>query len=266
MRVNTQKAKQVVLRYLHALKFASAAPDLLTWSNQAMKVKRKSDGTLVTGVDKKIDRILRSWILDEFPVDAICSEEGIQELDRDCWIFDPLDGTANFVNGRPQYALSIGYWSNNRPAFGIIVTPGLEEFAIISALKDYGIHIDGKKYKPQKPKTLMGGIDFRRTKRDISPEKFKNLLKYTAGEMRAIGSIAHGLTEVALGTLSFYIHSSPRIWDAAAGMALLRESKKVTNLKRIDLLKLASRKYRLPMFITAQNSKILAKLSAILIS
>ena len=29
------------------------------------------------------------------------------------WIIDPIDGTSNFLNGIPQFAISIGYEENN---------------------------------------------------------------------------------------------------------------------------------------------------------
>ena len=30
------------------------------------------------------------------------------------WIIDPIDGTMNFLNGIPQFAISIGYEENRR--------------------------------------------------------------------------------------------------------------------------------------------------------
>ena len=270
-----QAAKQIVLRYIHALRFASVAPNLLSNSTEARKVRIKADRTPVTKTDKEIDRILREWIIDKFPEDAICSEEGTKELDRNGWFIDSLDGTANFANERLDYAVSIGYWIKDRPAFGIIVTPGLNGFSIISALKGHDIRINGKKLQLSAPQKLMGGIDFRRTEPDLFLDLFPKLLEYTGenkvndenktnGEIRVIGSIARGLTEVALGKLSFYIHSGPRIWDVAAGLALLKVSRGVTNLEKIDLISLASKDYRLPMMVAAQTRTILSEVLGII--
>ena len=44
------------------------------------------------------------------------------------WIIDPIDGTSNFLNGIPQFAISIGYEENNQIKSGLIYDPIKNEF------------------------------------------------------------------------------------------------------------------------------------------
>ena len=37
------------------------------------------------------------------------------------WIIDPIDGTMNFLNGIPHFAISIGYEENKEIVCGIIL-------------------------------------------------------------------------------------------------------------------------------------------------
>ena len=39
------------------------------------------------------------------------------------WIIDPIDGTSNFLNGIPQFSISIGYEENNQIKSGLIYDP-----------------------------------------------------------------------------------------------------------------------------------------------
>ena len=39
------------------------------------------------------------------------------------WIIDPIDGTSNFLNAIPQFAISIGYEENNQIKNGLIYDP-----------------------------------------------------------------------------------------------------------------------------------------------
>ena len=39
------------------------------------------------------------------------------------WIIDPIDGTSNFLNAIPQFAISIGYEEDNQIKNGLIYDP-----------------------------------------------------------------------------------------------------------------------------------------------
>ena len=43
------------------------------------------------------------------------------------WVVDPLDGTREFVQGIPEFCVSIGFIENGRPVAGGIYNPATEE-------------------------------------------------------------------------------------------------------------------------------------------
>ena len=46
------------------------------------------------------------------------------------WVVDPIDGTMNFLNGIPQFAISIGYEEDNEIKCGVIFNPITNEMSI----------------------------------------------------------------------------------------------------------------------------------------
>ena len=92
------------------------------------RYKGKTD--LVTEIDIKSEKIIKSIISSSFKYHSIWAEEtGKEETTSDyVWIIDPLDGTTNFVHGYPPCGISIGVlceesnsWCNNENAFNAIV-------------------------------------------------------------------------------------------------------------------------------------------------
>ena len=47
------------------------------------------------------------------------------------WIIDPIDGTFNFLNGIPQFAISIGYEEQNEIKCGVIFNPILNKCFVL---------------------------------------------------------------------------------------------------------------------------------------
>ena len=72
----------------------------------------KTNGDPVTKVDLALDRALREELVDIG--DSWLSEESGRDANRPrhrherIWVVDPLDGTREFVQGIPEWAVSIG--------------------------------------------------------------------------------------------------------------------------------------------------------------
>ena len=73
------------------------------------KGKERTDP--VTTADHRSEEFLKIGIREKFPQHGILSEEGgvLSKSDSPfVWVLDPLDGTSNFMNGLPLFAVSIG--------------------------------------------------------------------------------------------------------------------------------------------------------------
>ena len=79
---------------------------------EKLQVSTKGAGDFVTTSDKKVEKIIINELLKAHSDYGILSEEAgeinIKNKDNR-WIIDPIDGTLNFINGIPQFAISIAY-------------------------------------------------------------------------------------------------------------------------------------------------------------
>jgi histidinol-phosphatase len=84
----------------------------------------KDDGSPVTDVDIRIDRLLTEQVAAAFGGDAVLAEESGGAKDgTDMWIIDPLDGSANFVERVPVYAHMIARMRAGAAIFAMVSAP-----------------------------------------------------------------------------------------------------------------------------------------------
>jgi inositol-phosphate phosphatase/L-galactose 1-phosphate phosphatase/histidinol-phosphatase len=89
------------------------------------RVELKADRSLVTKIDRRIERKLRGLIHAEFPDHGVLGEEaGGQNEGADLlWVIDPIDGTAPFVAGVPVFGTLIALLYRGEPIVGVIDHP-----------------------------------------------------------------------------------------------------------------------------------------------
>ena len=98
-----------------------------------LQVSTKGPGDFVTSADKRTEKIIIDELQKAHPDYSIVTEEtGIinkSNLDNR-WIIDPIDGTMNFLNGIPQFAISIAYEEKGEIICGVIFNPILNEMFV----------------------------------------------------------------------------------------------------------------------------------------
>ena len=91
---------------------------------EKLQVSEKGLGDFVTASDKRVEKIIIGE-LEKSEYSFLTEETGLIEgkhKDKR-WIIDPIDGTFNFLNGLPHFAISIGYEENGEIVSGIIFDP-----------------------------------------------------------------------------------------------------------------------------------------------
>ncbi len=94
-------------------------------------VEMKRPGDPVTEADKTANTIICDALAREFPDAGIVAEESAPEpselaallLKPRVFFVDPLDGTREFVNKNPEFAVMIGLAVDGRAAAGVLATP-----------------------------------------------------------------------------------------------------------------------------------------------
>jgi len=95
-------------------------------------VMHKSAGEVVTVADREAENLIapRLRALVDAPVvgeEAAASDPGLVAAVKDApvaWVVDPLDGTANFVAGRPEYAVMAALVRDRQTVASWILRPG----------------------------------------------------------------------------------------------------------------------------------------------
>jgi fructose-1,6-bisphosphatase/inositol monophosphatase family enzyme len=95
---------------------------------------RKADGSLFTEADMASQQRF-SEALPAFLPGAVLGEEMTaaeqaalwREGARGLWCIDPIDGTTNFANGIPLFAVSIAYLIEHEPVIGVVYNPITDE-------------------------------------------------------------------------------------------------------------------------------------------
>ncbi|TDP94493.1 histidinol-phosphate phosphatase [Leucobacter luti] len=89
-----------------------------------LAISTKPDRTYVTDADQAVERVIRERIEAEMPEDSFLGEEsGTNERGTRRWIIDPIDGTANFLRGVPNWATLIALEVDGVQTVGVVSAP-----------------------------------------------------------------------------------------------------------------------------------------------
>ena len=182
----------------------------------------------VSETDRAIEELLRERIAERFPEHGVVGEEdgADTEADREfVWVLDPVDGTANFVNGFPLFASSIGVLQRGRPVVGAIWC------STSHALRPGVYHArEGGPLSFEGAPAPLGRPSIGVTRRlgaapGGAPGRLRRL------DTRVTGSAALECAFVAAGIFQSAIFGAPSIWDVAAGVCLVRASGRVATTR-----------------------------------
>lgn len=184
-----------------------------------VEARRKADRSFVTAADEEIEQMLRARIKAAYPQHGILGEEqGRYHTDAEyLWVLDPIDGTAAFVSGIPIWGISIGLLQHGRPILGCFYMPALDEW--------YEADVAGPALFNRQP-TEVTHDDLLDSEAWIGvPSNVHR--RYTInypGKVRSLGSMASYLCYVARGTAVGALVGRPKLWDIAAGLAILQRA------------------------------------------
>jgi myo-inositol-1(or 4)-monophosphatase len=182
----------------------------------------KSGGDPLTEADVAVDNVLKALL----PRDGEgwLSEETVdssERLNKDrVWIVDPIDGTREFIEGIPEWCVSIGLIESGQPVAGGIHNPATGE-RITGAIGS-GIEYIG-------PNALLGAGSLAEASVGASRSEIRRgeWARYddSAFTIVPMGSVAYKLALVAAGRLDATWTLVPKNeWDLAGGAALLAAS------------------------------------------
>tara|TARA_B100001105_G_C22394362_1_gene445983 strand:+ start:1358 stop:2230 length:873 start_codon:yes stop_codon:yes gene_type:complete len=192
---------------------------------------------LVTEIDKKSQLIIEKIIISKFPEHKIIGEEDqkdkkIEDISEYVWVIDPIDGTTNFVNGIPNFSISVAILKNCEPIAGAIWIPWPNEkrYLIFSTAKGEGSWANNVRLNlsGSDPNSLdSGGISSYSSLSPIVGNKDRNIIpskEILRGEKRVMGSVAYEMAMISKGAIKFALLGPAYIWDFGAGLLMIKEA------------------------------------------
>ena len=182
---------------------------------EGFEVLSKGDAGPVTRADREADALLRGALPRIVPA-AWLSEETADDPARlsasRVWIVDPLDGTKEFVEGVPHYAVSIGLVEEGAPILGVVHNPATG--TTVAAVRGGPVLRDGA------PVRCAEGRRLGASRSEIRRGEFAPFVADWGIE--PLGSIAWKLALVACGEIAATVSRGPKHeWDVCGGAALV---------------------------------------------
>ena len=192
----------------------------------------KADLSPVTAADHASERLILAGLRQTLPDIPCVAEEEIaagavpQTLGAEFILIDPLDGTREFVNRRPDFTVNIALIRSGAPVIGVVYAPARSDMHSASGGRAEAIAV-GHGYEVESrrtvhvrtgftPLTIVASRSHRTRDTDIYIRKF------AAAEIVSVGSSLK-FCMIASGEADLYPRFGKTMeWDTAAGDAILR--------------------------------------------
>jgi myo-inositol-1(or 4)-monophosphatase len=187
----------------------------------AVASRFKAGDDPVTAADLAVDEVLRRAL--QRPGEGWLSEETVDDDERlgrrRVWIVDPLDGTREFVQGIPEWCVSVGLVEDGVPVAGGVVNPqaGME----ILGAEGVGVILDGRPVSCTTTSTIEGALVLA-SRSEVKRGEWERFFSTTVS-VRNMGSVAWKLGLVGAGRADATWTLVPKHeWDVAGGAAIVR--------------------------------------------
>jgi len=196
---------------------------------------------LVTAADRASEAAIIEVIRAERPDDAILGEESGAHPGNSGtrWLVDPLDGSANFVYGRADYAVSVGVESAGAIVAGAIIRPSdgrwmladviASEIAVGAELSPpQTTKLAGRQHVSASPNDeahaadalVSFGLPYAMSARQAALAIIRDAVPHVRG-VRIAGSAACDFLAWAHGECDAFVGYGLAEWDTAAGQAIV---------------------------------------------
>ena len=192
------------------------------------RVERKHAHDYVSYVDKGSEKLIVSALRELLPEAGFITEEGLAGHDAEqmLWVVDPLDGTTNFIHQYAPYAVSIALLQGKEILIGVVYEICADE--CFYAWQGGGSYLNGNRLQVSNQQLQDALLCLQLP---YNSEAYKPVIKRlidqlygNVGSIRACGSAAMALCQVASGRLDGYAEQYIGQWDYMAGSLIVMEA------------------------------------------
>ncbi|AZM55993.1 inositol monophosphatase [Streptomyces sp. WAC 01529] len=187
---------------------------------------------VVTEMDIASEKLITDFLAERRPEDGVLGEEGasVEGSSGVQWVVDPIDGTVNYLYGRPDWSVSIAARKDGETLVGVVHAPMRGE--TYRAVLGEGAFVGDvpARVRPAPPfgQALVGTGFGYLTERRVQQAEITRHLIPKVRDIRRGGSAAIDLCDVAVGRLDAYYERGLKPWDFAAGDLVAREAGALT--------------------------------------
>ncbi|NBN64073.1 inositol monophosphatase [Microvirga tunisiensis] len=194
---------------------------------ETLTVTAKGHQDLVSEADRDVETLVRDALADRFPQDGIVGEEHgrLAGSSGFTWVIDPIDGTANFVAGIPQWCVVISCVHEGRTVIGITYDPLARE--MFHAVRGGGAFVNGRPMRVSSSDSLgrgSVGVGFSGRTKACGAVQVIDALVDRGGVFFRNASGGLMLAYTASGRLIAYCEAHMHAWDCLAGLLMIEEA------------------------------------------
>ncbi len=180
----------------------------------------------VTAADLASEQAITEVIRRHRPGDAIVAEESGRFAGSTsvCWYVDPLDGTANFVAGTPDYAVCVAAYVAGVPTAAVIYRPADDRWLATTPSGLDGSYVPALlPGRPLSEAVITVSRPHEQSRSEVA-NRLRSLLSPLVGQERRTGSAAWAMLLITMGEHDAYLSPDIPLWDTAAGHLLVRRA------------------------------------------
>jgi myo-inositol-1(or 4)-monophosphatase len=215
---------------------AGADVALAWWARvDELRIEEKAaSDDLVSQADRDAERAVRALLGQRRPDDGVLGEESGSTTGRSGvrWIVDPIDGTSNYLYGRPDWAVSVAAarLGDGRLLAAAVAEPALKRLTgarLGGGIRDGSAQASGcRKLADRAPDLHHAIIELNLGRQDQKAHagRMVDALVARVRDVRRGGSAASALAQLATGRADAVWAPGLQPWDCAAGVLLASEA------------------------------------------
>ncbi len=190
------------------------------FNSQRMDYQHKTDKTIVTEADFKVEEFIRQGLYNLTPHYDVIGEEIDTVAETEfAWVIDPIDGTLPFIYKLPTWCISLGLTRNKEPFQGFVYVPVTDDFYYTDGEYSYK---NGKKIFSISIQELDNETIFAIS--NFTHKYFKFDFENYPGGIISTGSGIYNNMLLASGFMHMTLSVKPNLWDLAAACAIVKNA------------------------------------------
>ncbi len=195
---------------------------------ETLVIETKRDPQDVVSIaDREVENLISDRVAAAHADDGFLGEEYglVAGSSGFTWVVDPIDGTSPFVNGMPNWCVSIAVIEGGEPVIGVIAAPCHDEVYV--AARGKGATLNGKRLTLDPSRNIRNAVTGIGANSHVTPAvvgRMVETLLDAGGNFIRNGSGALMLAYVAAGRLVGYYEPYMHAWDCMAGFCLVKEA------------------------------------------